>query len=778
MGFRKFSMFCSLCLLILTLEVSADDNSLLMFKSEIVSDPENALDNWSLTSGLPVCKWTGIKCSNVTNKVVQLDLSGYSLQGTISPALGNLSSLLVLDLSKNFFTGIIPREIGSLINLRQLSLSWNALSGNIPNELGSLRQLIYLDLESNKLEGEIPSGIFCNGSSFVEYIDLSNNSLTGEIPLKNECELPALRFLLLWSNRLVGLIPQALSKSTRLEWLDLESNNLTGELPASIISNMPRLQFLYLSYNQFVSHDGNTNLQPFFTSLVNSSNFQELELAGNSLSGEIPSIIGRLTNAVEIHLDGNQIYGSIPPQISNLVNLTLLNLSSNFLNGTLPLELTRMQKLERVYLSNNLLSGEVPSAFGNLPHLGLLDLSKNKLSGAIPDSFSNLTQLRKLLLYGNELSGTIPPSLGKCPNLEILDLSQNRLSGVIPIEVAALRSLKLYLNLSRNRLYGELPLEISKMDMVLAIDLSCNNFSGKIPPQLGSCIALEYLNLSNNSLEGHLPDTIGQLPYLKELDVSSNSLVGRIPGSLQVSSTLKLLNLSFNQFSGNVSNKGAFSSLNIDSFLGNKGLCGSIKGMPSCKKIRIHYSIILPIILSLFATPVFCIYGYPLVPLVMCAPEESKPADFYELWRGIILELIELGLMCTQYNPLTRPSMVDVANEMGRLKQYLSNPSSLMLNIEEEDLKVTKISNASIIKSLEICQCYNVAAIELNNPELSEFKYHGRVVNFSSNVSALTFGSVDLTYVSIVDDIPESLRLAHIKFLSQLNQWLHNFIVI
>lgn len=46
------------------------------------------------------------------------------------------------------------------------------------------------------------------------------------------------------------------------------------------------------------------------------------------------------------------------------------------------------------------------------------------------------------------------------------------------------------------------------------------------------------------------------------------------------------------------------------------------------------------------------------------------------LWHDIVLELIELGLMCTQYNPSTRPTMLDVALEIGRLKQYVSSSSN------------------------------------------------------------------------------------------------------
>ncbi|XAR50726.1 Non-specific serine/threonine protein kinase [Bertholletia excelsa] len=620
MGFCKFSKFSFYFLAVLLFVVSAEDDarvlndraSLLRFMSGVVSDPGYALGNWN-SSTVHMCNWTGVTCNPSRDRVVELDLSGRSLRGTIYPAIANLSFLMILDLSINFFVGHIPAELGQLFKLKQLSLSSNLLQGKIPAELGYLRQLVYINLGSNWLTGDIPEPLLCNGSSSLQYVDLSNNSLSGFIPLNNQCELQELRYFLLWSNHLVGQVPQALSNSSRLKWLDLESNSLTGDLPADIVHRMPHLEILYLSYNNFTSHNGNTNLDPFLASLTNASSLQEFELAGNNIRGEIPPIIGNLSSTLlQIHLDDNRIYGSIPPQISNLVNLTLLNLSSNLLNGSIPPELCQLKKLERLYLANNLLSGVIPSAFGNVPHLGLLDLSKNKFSGAIPDSFANLSQLRRLLLYENHLSGTIPPSLGKCINLEILDLSQNKISGEIPKEVAGLSSLKLYLNFSSNQLQGLIPLELSKMDMVLAIDLSSNYLSGTIPSQLGSCIALEQLNLSNNALEGPLPISVGRLPYLKDLDVSFNRLTGEIPESLEGSSTLKHVNFSFNSFSGNVSNEGAFSSLSIESFLGNKGLCGSIQGMKTCSKKRTSHLMILPIVVSIFGTLILCMLGYPL----------------------------------------------------------------------------------------------------------------------------------------------------------------------
>ncbi|XP_010905056.3 putative leucine-rich repeat receptor-like serine/threonine-protein kinase At2g24130 [Elaeis guineensis] len=589
-----------------------DRAALLSFMSGITADPQHALANWG-DPDTHMCNWTGITCHRVKQRVVQLVLSGRDLHGLISPAVFSLSFLAVLDLSENFFSGIIPGEIGGLARLQQLSLSRNLLEGSIPAELGFLRELVYLDLGSNRISGHIPKTLFCNCTS-LQYADLSNNSLAGEIPSANECRLADLRFLLLWSNNLEGPIPPSLSNSSMLEWIDFESNRLSGELPSDIFDKMPFLQFLYLSYNNLSSHDSNTNLDPFFASLRNCSHLQELELAGNKLGGEIPSLIGNLSsNLLQLHLEENIIFGPIPPNISNLVNLTYLNLSNNNLNGSIPPDLSRLMKLERVYLSNNLLSGEIPPSLGEIPHLGLLDISGNRLSGSIPDTLSNLSQLRRLMLHKNQLSGSIPPSLGNCINLEVLDLSYNQLTGRIPNNVAALSSLKLYLNLSSNHLEGPLPLELSKMDMILALDLSSNNLSGTIPPQLGSCVALEYLNLSSNALRGPLPGSIGALPYLEVLDLSFNQLAGTMPESLQASSSLKQLNISFNNFSGTVPTEGVFAHLSKDSFLGNSGLCGSIIGISRCGTKRAHRFMILPLILTLVGTPcLLCLFGCPM----------------------------------------------------------------------------------------------------------------------------------------------------------------------
>lgn len=71
-------------------------------------------------------------------------------------------------------------------------------------------------------------------------------------------------------------------------------------------------------------------------------------------------------------------------------------------------------------------------------------------------------------------------------------------------------------------------------------------------------------------------------------------------------------------------------------------------------------------------------YPHKLDPIIDQALARYSTPMFTEgylscLYREVVVELIELGLMCTQHNPSTRPTMLDVALEMARLKQYLSS---------------------------------------------------------------------------------------------------------
>ncbi|KAL0453965.1 UNVERIFIED_CONTAM: putative leucine-rich repeat receptor-like serine/threonine-protein kinase [Sesamum latifolium] len=76
-------------------------------------------------------------------------------------------------------------------------------------------------------------------------------------------------------------------------------------------------------------------------------------------------------------------------------------------------------------------------------------------------------------------------------------------------------------------------------------------------------------------------------------------------------------------------------------------------------------------------------YPNKLEPIVEEAMVRYEPRALVpynrKIWTDVILELIELGLICTQHNPPTRPTMLDVAHEISLLKQYLFTPSTLLI---------------------------------------------------------------------------------------------------
>ncbi|KAK3000652.1 hypothetical protein RJ639_022402 [Escallonia herrerae] len=594
--------------------LQTDRAALLAFKRVISSDPISKLANWNESTD--VCDFTGVRCNKYRHRVVNLSLVDTALEGLLSPFLTNLTRLRVLELPNNHLYGILPPEFSSLRHLRTLKLEGNNLHGQIPDCFYFLSDLSQLALMGNNFTGTIPPSLFSNCTSLLS-VDLSQNSLIGRIPPEiGNC--PILWNLNLYNNQFTGEIPVSLANVTAMYNLDVEYNHLSGELPSDTIGKLSELVYLHLSYNNMVSHDLNTDLEPFFTALTNCTSLWELEMAGMGLAGRLPNSIGRLSAKLRtMLLQENQILGSIPPGLAKLSSLLLLNLTSNLLNETISAEISQLQQLQQLFLSHNSFTGEIPAPFGHFPHLGLLDLSNNRFSGNIPESLGNLVGINSLFLNNNLLSGKIPPTLGHCRDLYRLDLSYNRLTGNIPPEISGLREIRMFLNLSHNRLEGPLPIELSKLENVQDIDLSSNNLSGHIFVQISSCIALRMINFSNNSLEGQLPESLGELRNLEALDVSNNSLSGTIPTSLSKMQSLNFLNLSYNNFAGMVPSEGMFDSITILSFLGNPHLCGVVHGIPICHKKR-HYfrsrlflSIFCIVIsMSMFFSTICCVIGY------------------------------------------------------------------------------------------------------------------------------------------------------------------------
>ncbi len=237
----------------------------------------------------------------------------------------------------------------------------------------------------------------------------------------------------------------------------------------------------------------------------------ELDLSENQLHGEMPAVLGRLTDLELLSLWGNQLQGEIPPTIGSLANVRTLSLWANQLRGTIPAELGNMASLEWVALGINQLTGPVPPELGNLANLTHIDFTLNQLSGEVPPELGNLTNLVWLGFWSNRLSGEIPPELGNLTNLERLDFDFNRLSGEIPPELGDLVNLeRLYLH--DNRLSGEIPPELGNLVNLILLDLHDNELSGDIPPELSNLVNLRLLVLGGNQLTGCIPAGLAEVP--------------------------------------------------------------------------------------------------------------------------------------------------------------------------------------------------------------------------------------------------------------------------
>ncbi|GLJ17422.1 hypothetical protein SUGI_0303170 [Cryptomeria japonica] len=513
-----------------------------------------------------------------------------NLHGTISPLLGNLSSLQSLDLSNNTLTSTIPPQLAQLTHLQVLLLHRNQLQGTIPPTLSACHSLYDLALSYNQLHGSIPPELSL--LTRLKFLYLGQNSLTGVIPpsFKN---LSTLVYLHLGYNDLYGLIPselgalsqlQSLSLSTipsslaklsKLIGLDLSENQLSGHIPREIGTKLSNLQYLNLWGNQLSGHIP----REIGTKL---SNLQYLSLWGNQLSGKIPNSLGNCSNLTELLLAENQLSGMVPMELGKLNLLTTLELQTNQLvsdsSNTLSFltSLTNCSHLQEISVWDNRLTGILPPSIGQLsPHLYLLDLSYNMISGSITQQIVNLTNLTYLSLSGNLFSGNIPSGIKRFQKLERLWLGGNKLEGSIPSDIGQMQHLGL-LNLSHNRLSGKMPDSLCSPQQLRRLLLQHNNLSGEIPVSLAGCQKLElidlsynklvgrippdvianlknlvfYLNFSWNSLQGPLPQEISKIAMAQAIDISGNRLTGVIPNSLGDCTELEHLNLSHNAFEG------------------------------------------------------------------------------------------------------------------------------------------------------------------------------------------------------------------------------------
>ncbi|KAK7371200.1 hypothetical protein VNO78_36768 [Psophocarpus tetragonolobus] len=257
--------------------------------------------------------------------------------------------------------GPLPDFLGTLPSLTNLRLSGNKLSGAIPATFAqSSIQVLWL----NNQEGGGMSGPIDVIASmiFLRQVWLHGNQFTGPIP-QNIGNLTSLQELNLNSNQLVGLIPESLAHMN-LQILVLNNNMLMGPIPEFKAVNVscddnlfcqpkpgecsPQVTVLLdfldkLNYPSFLISDWSGN-EPctrstgtwFGLSCHPNSEVSIINLPRHKLNGTLSPSLAKLDSLLEIRLAGNNITGSIPSNFTNFKSLRLLDLSDNNLEPPLP----------------------------------------------------------------------------------------------------------------------------------------------------------------------------------------------------------------------------------------------------------------------------------------------------------------------------------------------------------------------------------------------------------------------------------------------------------
>ncbi|XP_059639128.1 receptor kinase-like protein Xa21 [Cornus florida] len=200
--------------------------------------------------------------ANLSTNRTQLSISSNYISGTIPQGIENLINLKELYSSLNMLTGSIPESIGKISELERLYIPGNNISGKIPSSLGYMSRLSILSLGRNMLEGSIPPSL--GNCTNLQAFYLEQNHLTGAIPEQviglsslssplgsklsdRTTTFTMLDLLFMDDNLFEGTIPLSLQKIKGIQGLDRSRNSLSGRIP-SFLGKFRLIEVLDLSY--------------------------------------------------------------------------------------------------------------------------------------------------------------------------------------------------------------------------------------------------------------------------------------------------------------------------------------------------------------------------------------------------------------------------------------------------------------------------------------------------------------------------------------------------
>ncbi|CAN8237105.1 unnamed protein product [Cochlearia groenlandica] len=237
--FRYFAAILFMLVLFVLAKTDTDPLEVLalqdLYKS--LNNPQQ-LRGWKLEGGDPCGEvWMGVSCSG--SSVVDLQLRGLKLLGSLGNQLESLHNLKSLDVSFNSLQGEIPHGLPP--NATHVNMAYNNLTQSIPFSLPLMTSLQSLNLSHNSLSG--PLGNVFSGLQIKE-MDLSFNNLTGDLP-SSFGSLVNLTSLYLQNNRFTGSVIYL--ADLPLADLNIEDNEFSGIIP----SHFQSIPHLWIWGNKF-----------------------------------------------------------------------------------------------------------------------------------------------------------------------------------------------------------------------------------------------------------------------------------------------------------------------------------------------------------------------------------------------------------------------------------------------------------------------------------------------------------------------------------------------
>ncbi|KAI8529361.1 hypothetical protein RHMOL_Rhmol12G0219500 [Rhododendron molle] len=657
-------------------------------------------------------------------------LEGNDIHGQIPDTFSLL--VYLTRVRQNRLTGKLPPSFFSNCTLlKNVDLSFNFLEGNIP-EIGSCRGLWNLNLYNNQFTGEIPFSI-TNATSMVN-LDVEYNFLSGELPSKMVESLPHLEFLHFSFNALIspennsnldpfftalcnytsvveleleGSIPPTLSNLTLLSQLNLTSNLLSGTTPEEI-SQLPRLQRLFLSHNSLSG--------PIPAAVGQFQHLVLLDLSNNKFSeGDLPIELSKLENVQEMDLSSNRFTGRVSPQISSCIALSLLNISHNRLEGELPESLGDLKNLEVLDVSVNHLFGTIPTSLSNIRTLKFLNLSVNEFSGTIPSGgiFDSVTN--SSFLQNGNLCGSIPELFdatgGFDEHSKLGSGSSGRVYKGVLLNGMLIAVIQLQTGIPTKNFNRECQvLKSIRHRNLIRIITTCSQPDFK-------ALVLPYM--ANGSLDSRLYSHSGtalstsgssDLTLIQRVNICSDIAEGMAylhhhspvrvthrdlkPSNVLLNDNMTALVSDFGiarlVMTVGGGNNSRFGKSTTNMVCGSVGYIAPEYGMGSNMNIKGDVCsfgiLVLEMVTRKRPTDNMFAGGLSLHkwveshyhgqieravdPLLVKAMSDQTP-EVKKMWEVAIGELTKLGILCSQDSPSTRPTMLDAADDLDRLKRYL-----------------------------------------------------------------------------------------------------------